>query len=297
MLPDRSKRYASSEGDIPRLGLTTNWQLLLLALLVLGLLYLIYPRSALVEQLYEQETLDELTLSYIRNLYRADTRNADAALLLAKFGATQMAPRALESMLTPFAEAGDARQRNQARVILLQTYERMLDERPSPGEVQRIRGRLRQLVQDAVDDTLPAGLAHQLAAFAFRLGMPRQSELILQRSGMDLTVASLAEQGRAALARGDHALAAQYFLLARDRVTDLGQARRLFQQGIDAYLAGALYAQAMRAIEQHLGGLEDDLPTLRYVVRTALVAGEPAQAARYARRLVFRLPSEFEGRP
>lgn len=297
MLPDRSKRYASTEGEIPRLGLTTNWQLLLLALLMLGLLYLIYPRTALVEQLYEQDTLDELTLSYIRNLYRADTRNADAAILLAKFGAAKIEPKALEQMLLPFTNAPVQRQRNQARITLLQAYERMLSEGTTRQEESRIRRLLTELMQEALDDTLPASLAQQFSTLAFRLNLPHYGEQFLLRSEGELSVRSLEQHGHEALARGQYELAAQYFLMARDRTDIVTQARRLFQLGIGAYMSGGLYRQAVHASEQHLGALENDLPTLRYLVRTCLAAGDPIQAARYARRLVFRLPPEFERRP
>lgn len=297
MLPDRSKRYASTEGEIPRLGLTNNWQLLLLALLMLGLLYLIYPRNALVEQLYERDTLDELSLSYIRNLYRADTRNADAAILLAKFEAEKIAPRTLEQMLLPYAEATQQRQRDLARIMLLQAYERMLAERPGRQEEHRIRELLAGLMQKALDDASSITLAQQFSTLAFRLNLPGYGEKFLARSGQDLPLQSLEQYGHEALARGEHEIAAQYFLMARDRAEVATQARRLFQLGIGAYMSGALYRKAVRAAEQHLGTLENDLPTLRYLVKTCLAAGEPMQAARYARRLVFRLPPEFERQP
>jgi hypothetical protein len=43
----------------------------------------------------------------------------------------------------------------------------------------------------------------------------------------------------------------------------------------------------MQAAIQHLGDLEEDLATLRFLSRTAIAAGEPAQAAHFARKLVF----------
>lgn len=297
MLPDRSKRYASAEGEIPRLGLTNNWQLLLLTLLMLSLLYLIYPRNALVEQLYERDTLDELSLSYIRNLYRAGTRNADAAILLAKFETEKIEPRLLEQMLQPYTAAPQQRQRDLARMLLLLAYERMLAERPGRQEENRIRRQLVNLLQKALDDTLTLSLAQQLSALSFRLNLPRYAEQFLYRSGVGLSLKSLEHYGHEALARGEYESAAQYFLMARDRAESANEARRLFQLGIGAYMSGGLYPRAVRAAEQHLGTLENDLPTLRYLVTTCLAAGEPVQAARYARRLVFRLPPEFERRP
>jgi len=97
------------------------------------------------------------------------------------------------------------------------------------------------------------------------------------------------------LGQGRHALAASYYLQARERADSLDQARRLFQKGIQTYMQASLFAQAMQAAQQHLGDLVNDLPTLRYLARTALAAGQPTLATSYARQLVFVLSPQ--GRP
>ena len=55
-----------------------------------------------------------------------------------------------------------------------------------------------------------------------------------------------------------------------------------------AQMASSQFDQAMLAADQHIGDLEDDTETLRYLTRAALAAGDPAKAAYYARRLVFQ---------
>ena len=72
MLPDRSKRYAGIDGDLPRLRLAEYWQLAIIAIIMGGLFMVIFPRKALVEKLHKQERLDDLTLSYIENLHRVE---------------------------------------------------------------------------------------------------------------------------------------------------------------------------------------------------------------------------------
>ena len=99
MTPDRSKRYAGIDGEIPRLRLATNGQLLLIALLVVALLAMIFPRKQLVEKLYAQQSLDPLTLSYIQNLYQTDAHNADVAILLARAQQDDLQIGTLEAML------------------------------------------------------------------------------------------------------------------------------------------------------------------------------------------------------
>jgi hypothetical protein len=77
-------------------------------------------------------------------------------------------------------------------------------------------------------------------------------------------------------------------MLARMQAKETDQARQLFMQGIDTLMAGNQFRQAMVSAGQYLGTLESDPQTLRYMARQALAAGYPAQAALYARALVFQ---------
>ena len=116
-------------------------------------------------------------------------------------------------------------------------------------------------------------------------------KLKLQQPSLELE-----ELGNKALASGQHEGAAIYFMLARDRTSSIGEARRLFRKGIETYMAASLFKEAMRAASGPLGDLESDLPTLRFLARTAIAAGDPARAASFARRLVF-MASEADAKP
>ena len=160
MLPDRSKRYAGVDGEIARLELAANWQLLVVALLVIALLMAIFPRKALIEQLYQQRTLDDLTLSYVQNLYRTNPKNADAALLLARTQQDVMDISTLESLILGLATSGDLRQRNEARAVLLKAYRTQLGKKLDKVESGRLTARLMDLLQAAKADDLPDRLAY-----------------------------------------------------------------------------------------------------------------------------------------
>lgn len=288
MLPDRSKRYAGNDGEIPRLRLASSWQLLLVALLVLALLVLIFPRKTLVENLYAHETLDELTLSYIQNLYRADTKNADVAILLAKSQQGALDLTTLESMLLPLVRSDDTRQRTEARIILAKAYATALTAHPDVRETARLRAQLTDLLQKAGAEEIPERHARIFATAAFQLNLPRLGLGFLERIETGHSSGTLEQYGQEALGKGEYDLAAEYFLMARDLTSDMNDARRLLQKGVGTLMAASQFRQAMLAADQHLGNLEDDPATLRYLARTALAAGEPAQAANYARRLVFQ---------
>lgn len=290
MLPDRSKRYAGIDGEIPRLVLASNWQLLLVALLVLALLVLIFPRKTLVEKLYEQETLDELTLSYIQNLYRAESKNADAAVLLSKAQQNTLDLATLELRLLPLVHVGDLRQRTEAWVMLTKAYEKALGSHPDVQERKRLTVRLTGILQQASQEPLSESLSRFFAATAFELNLPHLGLAFLAQVEAGLPGKTLEEYGQQALGQGDYAVAAEYFLMARDQARDRDEARRLFQKGVGALMAASRFMQAMHDADVHLGNLADDPATLRYLARAAQAAGDPVRAADYARRLVFQAP-------
>lgn len=288
MWPERSKQFALPDAEIPRLVLASNWQLLLMAVLVLALLVVIFPRKTLVEKLYAQQTLDELTQSYVQNLYRADPQNADVAVLLARSQQDRLDLAALERMLLGLTSAGDTRQRNQARLMLAKAYLKALTAQPDKRETLRLSAQLTTLMKQAEKEEIPESLARVFAAAAFELSSPRLGFEFLDRVSAGRSVEVMVQRGREALAQADYSLAAQYFLMAREQVKELDQARVLFKDGIDALMAASKFNEAMLAAEQHLGNLGNDAATQRYLARTALAAGQPVQAARYARRLVFQ---------
>jgi len=268
--------------------LASNWQLLLIALLVLALLVLIFPRRALVDQLYKHGTLDDLTVSYIQNLYRSDPSNADVGVLLARSQQAQLSIDALESMLLPLLNSIDPSHQAQAQTMLANAYERVLAAGPSAGARAQLRAQFTNLLQRLGQDQLSDPLARRFGTIAFELQLPRLGLELLGKAEYGSLPSTLDQYGRKALSQGQHQMAAAYFLATRDLATDADEARRLFEAGIGAHMAASQFKQAMAAAQQHLGNLANDPQTLRYLTRTALAAGEPELANRYAKALVFR---------
>ena len=287
MLPGRSKRYALTDGEIPRLVLTKPWQLALIALLVLALLFTIFPQKALVDTLYAQQDLDSLTLSYIQNLYRAETSNVDVALLLARSQGKTRDVQSLEPVLLRVTQNGTVRQRQEAYTILFESYNRELSLPITKSEQTHVTRSLSGLLQNASKDELPALLVHAFAVKAFELGMSQTGLALMDKLKLQQPAQELEELGNQALARGEYEGAAIYFMLARNRALSIGETRRLFRKGIETYMAASLFKTAMQAASGQLGDLESDLPTLRFLSRTAIAAGDPMRAANFARKLVF----------
>ena len=295
MLPDRSKRFALTEdGGLPRLKLTENWQLLLIALIMLGLFVVIFPRQALVQKLYTERKFDELTLFYIDNLRRTEPDNPDIAILLARAREQQLDVASAERLLLPVMAQGSEVQRRESRHVLIEHYGQALHKTQDATALQGLRGKLRAMLAVLPQEPLPPAESRFLARAAFQVEQPRLALSFLQRglagnnaSAPGEVAGLLAEQARLALGQGRYELAAECFLLARQQSSNRDEARELFRQGIAALMANSQYDQALQAADQHLGDLAADPVTLRYLMRAALSAGVPQRAADYARRLVF----------
>lgn len=296
MLPGRSKRYAVADGEIPRLVLTKLWQLVLIALLVVMLLVTIFPHKALVDTLYQQQDIDPLTLSYIQNLYRAETSNVDVALLLARSQGKTRDIRSLEPTLLRATEQGTLRQRQEAYSLLFESYSRDLSLPATETERLRLTRSLSALLKKASKDDLPTETVHAFAIKSFELGLAQTGLDLLGKLNLLQPLQELEALGDQALGAGRYEGAASYFLLARDRAQSIEEARRLFRKGIEAYMAASLFKLAMQAAVHHLGDLETDLPTLRFLSREAMAAGDPVRAAGFARSLVF-IANEGDTKP
>jgi len=287
MLPERSKRYASPDGEVSRLTLASAWQLVLMALLVLTLLVLIFPHKALVDSLYQHQQLDELTLSYVQNLYRTEPDNADVALLLARTQRDALKLPQLQDTLWRLVQHGSPRQQREARQLLRSTYTQKLAQAPGQDQRAEARDQLLELLRLVSRDVLSSTEAQALAELAFDLNQPELGLLFFEQLPLEQTAARWEQIGDLTLGRGQYILAAKYFMKARERADTQVQARRLFQKGIRTLMQASLFGPALQAAQQHVGDLAQDRETLRFLVRTAQAAGQPALAARYARQLVF----------
>lgn len=290
MLPDRSKRYAGIDGEIPRLRLTTAWQLLMIAVIMVGLLAVIFPRKTLLDKLMRQEQLDALTFSYVENLLRSDPNNIDLALLLARVQKSTLSATAMEQLVAPVLARGNAEQQLEARTLLVGAYERALDANPDPARLAQLRRSLATVLAGIAAEEVSPRVAGQLASAAFRIELPRVGLNFLNRANAAHSTELLVQQARTALGLGRYTLASEYYFLARRQTRDRDSARGYLHEGVATLMAASLFPQAMTAAERELGDLADDPATLRYLARTALAAGDPPRAIGFVRRLVFTSP-------
>jgi tetratricopeptide (TPR) repeat protein len=288
MLPARSTRYAGLDGEIPRLHLVSNVQLVLIALIMLALFWLLFSPQFLITKLYAQDRYDGLTWAYLENLHHSEPHQADVAILLARALQNESTAEDLEERLSEFADSTDPRQRHEVRLILLTAYQRTLLENLRAARESAILSHMRAIVRSASTERISdASMAHLLANAALTVGEYTLAVHFLQQIEPQLDPAeTLAAFGKQTLAAGEFETAAHCYFAARHLAPSKNIARKWFQLGIDALMANSLFERAMDSAEREIGDLQDDPQTLRYLVKSARAAGYPDLAAQYAWALV-----------
>ena len=260
----------------------------MIAIIMGGLLAVIFPRKALVEKLLTQERLDALTFSYVENLLRSDPSNVDLALLLARVQRLTLSASAMEQLVAPVLARGTPDQKIEARTLLVSSYERTMDRTTNLPQLASLRTSLAALLASIPAEEVSPRVAGTLASAAFRIELPQVGLIFLNRANAAHSTEILIQQARNALGIGRYTLAAEYYFLARRQTRNKESARGFLREGISTLMSASLFNQAMQAADGELGDLADDPETLRYLARTALAAGDPPRAVGYARRLVFR---------
>lgn len=191
-------------------------------------------------------------------------------------------------------DLGDDRQRQEALPlwieVLLRTPRERLKSDPD------LWNRVRELLAEAERMQWDGPGRSEVIALAMHVGLEHKATRLLDHVvAREEVVTTLRRFAETALGRGQYETAGLLFLLARERASSASEARECFRRGIASFMAGGLYSAAMDVADRHLGDLDGDPETMRFLIRTALAAGAPQRAAIYARHLVFRSP--VEGRP
>lgn len=281
MLPRKSK-FSAPVAERPVLA--SYWITALLAALVSGALWLMYPRQDLERRLVSSSRDSSLSLAYLKNLLRSDPNNVQLQQLMAQRVAVEEERKKREEALanrkptawTRWSDAmdgfhaipeADAEARNERRTELVaQLHELTADEVPP--------------------DVLPA-----LAENAFQLGGRLLGIQLYRRLGdaadsAEKAVPLYVRAAREALAVSAHPQAASLYMKARHATTNPEQAKALYLSAVAAMQASGKPAEALALAQQEVAGLDSDPVVLRTLVELARAAGKPAVAEQYVKRLL-----------
>lgn len=286
MLPRKSKLPAQ---PVERPILAPHWLTAMLATMVGGSLWLMYPRQDLERRLTASPRDSGLSYVYLSNLLRSDPENPRLQALMAQHEAKEEAAR-----LAREAQEAKAAEMQSANPWTL--WNASMDEYHAidPQDTERRTAARAELVlrlNALLANDVPPGMLPKLAGHAFQLDERALGIRLYQQMAATTKVPSEASQlyrraARESLAMSAHAQAADLYLMARRTTTDPQQAKALYLDALAAMQASGKPAAALDLAQRELGALENDPQVLRALIDLARAAGKPAVAERYVKRLL-----------
>jgi hypothetical protein len=286
------RKSSSSAQHAERPVLAPPWLITLLAGMVGGGLWLLYPRQDLERRLAETEN-SALSVAYLHNLLRSDPDNPRLRLLLAQrqIAVGQMADA--RATLQPALDSPDpqihrdalwalwelsytdyqrtpereATYRKAMREDLLRQL-RVLSAEPWPLERRVLLTRRAAELQDRV---LGAAMTRRMAEEA---SDPREAAQLYERAAKE------------ALGQSDYVGSAELYLLARRATPDAGKAKEYYLAAVRTLQSGNRPVDALEMAEREIGPLAKDPQVLLMITQLARAAGKPAVADRYVRQLL-----------
>ena len=286
MLPRKSKLPAQ---PVERPLLTPHWLTAMLAAMVGGSLWLMYPRQDLERRLTASPRDSGLSYVYLSNLLRSDPENPRLQALMAQHEAKEEAARlAREAQEAQVAEMQSA---NPWTLWSASMDEYHAIDPQDTAQRSTARAELVQRLNALLANEVPPGMLPRLAAHAFQLDERALGIRLYQQMAAATKVPSEASQlyrraARESLAISAHAQAADLYLMARRTTTDPDQAKALYLDALAAMQASGKPAAALELAQRELGALENDPQVVRALVDLARAAGKPAVAERYVKRLL-----------
>ncbi|WP_232828859.1 tetratricopeptide repeat protein [Simplicispira lacusdiani] len=290
MLPRTSR---SSAQPVERPVLAPHWLTLLLAGMVGGALWLLYPRQDLERRLAGARDDSALSTAYLHNLLRSDPDNPQLRLLLAQRQATEGELEQARETLRPAADSTDPQLHRDAVWTLWEATYNKYQKTPSQEKAARdaLRQDLGHQLGALAREDWPLAQHQQLTRQAFLLGARSEGILLLRglasREKQPGMAASLYESAaREALAASNHPLSAELYLLARRSAPDAQAAKQYYLSAVAAMQSSGQAMAALELAEHELGELHDDPDTLHRLVQLARSAGRPDIAERYVKQLL-----------
>jgi Tfp pilus assembly protein PilF len=281
---------ARGKQGLERPRLMSGWTLAGFAVVVMIPLVMIFPKQELLRQASQQNLGDVLTVAYLTNLLKADQTNMELRILLAEHKIHLKEAREVPALIAPVIKSPDPVWHSKG---VLTEYKFLTslywDAEPNStmrADLKSLRiAAFRNLAMKEWDIPVTAYLAGQ----ADQLHEHGLSVLLYRKltdSAAMMSTEWFAETAESALADGSYELAAHLYFIARHKEHHLAKQRQYLLAGMHALMSGNLYAEAMQAVDQHLGRLEDDAETLYALIQAARSANDQPRAVKYAKRLL-----------
>ncbi len=271
--------------------MVSTWLIALLAVLIGGALWMLFPKKNLERRLSESGDDSELSLNYLTNLLKSDPDNEHLkALLQAKrqrYETLKLAEEEARKQALPSAAA-------QAWDAWQALYQQYLEDKNQGHRAGAKAGQLMPDVLAALKAVPLQELSKEqllyLASSALVLGDTPGAEAIYEAAVRKQDEAQKAGVYEAAarqmLGLSMYEESARLMLKASSVAGNVEQARGYLWQALDVLQAGGQPRQALALAREQQELLGSDPETLRRLIALARAAGDSAEAERYVKQLM-----------
>lgn len=268
------------------------WLIALLAVLIGGALWMLFPKRDLERRLSDNRDDSELSLNYLNNLLKSDPGNAHLQSLLQakqqRIEAIRQAEEDARKQAVPSA-ATLAWERWEA---LYQRYvEAEKQGHRSAGEAQQLAPQVIEALQQVPREALSQAQSLYLASAALVLGdkalaLSIYEDIARRQSVANLKAGVYEAAARQALGLAMYDEAAGLLRQASATADDAQQSRDYLWQALQVLQSGNRARQALALAREHQDLLGTDPEALRRLIALARAAGDAAEAQRYAKLLL-----------
>ena len=264
--------------------------LIAFVVIMLSILYLIFPKEAILEKTLSTKRADELSVAYLSNLLTKDPNNEQLRIKLTEQKLQQGDWAKAQQTLKPLLQEkinNNLKWQSEWLKYEIQRSKTLAEEKDltHAEALEQLRNSVNQLAQAPLkNDALNA-----LAQDALSLNMPKVAVSVYKRmisSGDEFDGYWYANAGRIALSTQDYRFSSNLFLEAYQRATTVKTKREYFLSALRSLQAGNKSVLAMKIAHEHLHDLENDRQTLVFLTRLALAANQPHKAQSYIEKIM-----------
>jgi len=279
----RKSRLSARPAERPILA--PHWLTTLLAILVGGALWLLYPRQDLERRLSETEERSALATAYIANLLRSDPDNPRLKALLQEREAREQAVK--EAAKNALNDAADPLWLQLDQAFTKYRAQSSLDSEQKAALAAEVTLLIRQLASRDLSDAQLLRLAQMaLETTEPSLGLDLFEQIAQSQNSTNNKAKVYAQAAQNALGVSQYRLSADWYIKARQTSTDPAQAKNYYLSAVAALQSGNQPKAALQLAQEQLPPLQDDPEVLHMLVQLARAAGQPDVAARYMRILL-----------
>ena len=269
-----------------------HWLIALLAVLIGGALWMLFPKQALERRLADSADDSELSLNYLSNLLKSDPGNERLqSLLKVKQQRIEAMRQAQEEALRQALPSAAAQAWDRWQTL----YQRYLETKQrghgSDGQVRQLAPAVMQALKAVPRDDLSQEQSLYLASSALVLNDESQAleiyeELARKQVSPERKARVYEAAARQTLGLSMYEQSSLLWREASAAAPEVQQSREYMWQALQVLQAGNRAQQALVLAREQEELLGSDPETLRRLIGLARAAGASAEAERYAKQLL-----------